>query len=196
VFVAVAERGRTFSVALPATWSPAGTTRARALLERAQATMRALHSIRQVEDVTSGPGTFARTTYRLLAPDRLAYATDRGVQGVTVGARQFVRVPGGTWQQSPTAAGVPFSTASWFRFTPYATAVRLLGEHTTGGRRIAELALMDPGTPVWTQLTVDERSGRVLRDALVLPARLVTHRNAGFDAPVSIAEPRGAVRGG
>ena len=111
-------------------------------------------------------------------------------------ARQFVRVPGGTWQESPTAADVPFRTASWFRFTPYATAVRLLGEHNTGGRRIAELALMDPGTPVWTQLTVDEGSGRVLRDALVLPARLVTHRNAGFDAPVSIAEPKGAVRGG
>ena len=128
--VAVTDRGRTFTVGLPATWSAAGTTRARALLDRAQATMRALHSIRQVEDVTSGPGTFARTTYRLLAPDRLAYTTDRGVQGVTVGARQFVRVPGGTWQESPTAADVPFRTASWFRFTPYATAVRLLGEHT------------------------------------------------------------------
>jgi copper transport protein len=196
LFVTVTDRGRTFTVGLPATWSAAGTTRARALLDRAQATMRALHSIRQVEDVTSGPGTFARTTYRLLAPDRLAYSTDRGVQGVTVGARQFVRVPGGTWQESPTAADVPFRTASWFRFTPYATAVRLLGEHSAGGRRIAELALMDPGTPVWTRLTVDEGSGRVLRDALVLPARLVTHRNAGFDAPVSIAEPKGAVRGG
>jgi hypothetical protein len=192
----VLERGRTFAVALPATWSASGATRARALLNRAQATMRALHSIRQVEDVTSGPGTFARTTYRLLAPDRLAYTTDRGVQGVTVGARQFVRVPGGTWQESPTAAGVAFRTATWFRFTPYATAVRLLGEHTTGGRRIAELALMDPGTPVWTQMTVDEVTGRVLRDALVLPARFVTHRNAGFEAPVSIAQPKGAVHGG
>ena len=196
ISVAVAERGRTYTVALPATWRASGTARARALLDRAQTTMRSLHSIRQVEDVTSGPGTFARTTYRLLAPDRLAYTTDRGVQGVTVGARQFVRVPGGTWQVTPTAADVPFRTASWFRFTPYATAVRLLGEHTAGGRRIAELALMDPGTPVWTRLTVDEGSGRVLRDALVLPARLVTHRNAGFDAPVSISEPKGAVRGG
>jgi hypothetical protein len=158
--------------------------------------MRELRSIRQVEDVTSGPGTFARTTYRLRAPDRVAYRTDRGVQGVTVGARQFVRVPGGTWQETPTAAGIPFRTASWFRFTPYATAVRLLAERTASGRRIAELALMDPGTPIWTRLTVDEGSGRVLGDALVLPARFVTHRNAGFDAPESIPVPRGAVRGG
>jgi uncharacterized membrane protein len=194
--VAVVERDRSFPVTLPTTWSAGGSTRARVLLDRAQATMRGLRSIRQVEDVTSGPGTFARTTYRLRAPDRLAYLTDRGVQGVTVGARQFVRVPGGTWQETPTAAGVPFRTASWFRFTPYATAVRLLAEHTAGGRRIAELALMDPGTPVWTRLTVDEASGRVLRDALVLPARFVTHRNAGFDAPASIPVPKGAVRGG
>jgi hypothetical protein len=45
-------------------------------------------------------------------------------------------------------------------------------------------------------MTVDEVTGRVLRDALVLPARFVTHRNAGFDAPVSIAQPKGAVHGG
>src|SRR2546430_10354554 len=137
--------------------------------------MRSLRGVRQVEDVISGPGTFARTTYRLRAPDRLAYVTDRGVQGVTVGARQFVRVPGAPWQVSPTAAAVPFRTASWFRFTPYATAVRLLAERPVGGRRLAELALMDPGTPVWTRLTVDEASGRVLRDRLVLPARDVSH---------------------
>jgi len=194
--VTVSERGHAYAVALPADWSPGATARARALLDRAQATMRALRSVRQVEDVTSGPGTFARTTYRLQAPDRLAYATDRGVLGVTVGAHQFVRVPGAGWQETPTAAGVPFRTASWFRFTPYATAVRLVDEHTAAGRRIAELALMDPGTPVWTRLTVDEGSGRVLRDQLVLPARLVTHRNSGFDAPTRIATPLGAVRGG
>ena len=194
--VTVSERGHSYAVALPAAWSPGATARARALLDRAQTTMRALRSVRQVEDVTSGPGTFARTTYRLQAPDRLAYATDRGVLGVTVGARQFVRVPGAGWQETPTAAGVPFRTASWFRFTPYATAVRLVGERTAAGRRIAELALMDPGTPVWTRLTMDEASGRVLRDQLVLPARLVTHRNSGFDAPVRIATPQGAVGGG
>ena len=107
-----------------------------------------------------------------------------------------MRGPGGSWQESPTAANVPFRTASWFRFTPYATAVRLLAERTAGSRRLAELALMDPGTPVWSRLTVDEASGRVLRDQLVLPARYVTHRNEGFDAPVRIAVPRGAVRGG
>ena len=98
--------------------------------------------------------------------------------------------------RKPSGTGVPFRTASWFRFTPYATAVRLLAEHTAGGHRIAELALMDPGTPVWTRLTVDETSGRVLRDELVLPARFVTHRNSGFDAPLQIAVPRGAVHGG
>jgi copper transport protein len=194
--VSVTERGRAYPVGLPASWSPGETPRARALLNRAQATMRALRSIRQVEDITSGPGTFARTYYRLLAPDRLAYVTNRGVQGITVGARQFVRVPGAPWQETPTAADVPFRTASWFRFTPYATAVRLLAERRAGGRRIADLALMDPGTPVWTRLTVDVASGRVLADELTLPARFVVHRNSGFDAPTAIAAPRRAVRGG
>jgi hypothetical protein len=194
--VTVTERGRPYRVRLPAGWRTGADARARALLDRAQATMRSLRSVHQVEDVTSGPGTFARTTYRLRAPDRLAYVTDRGVHGVTIGARQFVRVPGTSWQVSATAADVPFRTASWFRFTPYATAVRLLAERATGDRRLAELALMDPGTPVWTRLTVDEATGRVLRDQLVLPARDVVHRNFGFDAPVRIATPRGAVDAG
>src|SRR5205823_14843000 len=127
--VTVSERGHSYAVALPAAWRPGATARARALLDRAQATMRALRSVGQVEDVTSGPGTFARTIYRLRAPDRLAYTTDRGVRGVTVGARQFVRVPGAGWQETPTAAGVRFRPASWFRFTPFAIAVRLVGEH-------------------------------------------------------------------
>jgi copper transport protein len=185
---------RWYRVVLPARWTPAQSGRARALLRRAQATMRGLRAVRELERVTSGPGTLAVTEYRLSAPDRLAYSTGTGVAAVQIGRRQWLRVPGLPWRrQGDAEAGVAFSTRSWFSWTPYAEAVELL---TPPGRRpgIAELALMDPGTPVWTRLWIDTRSGRVLTERLVARSRLVTHRFAAFDRPVSVRPPADAGR--
>jgi len=154
--------------------------------------MRGLRAVRELERVTSGPGTLALTDYRLSAPDRLAYSTGTGVRAVQIGRRQWLRVPGLPWRrQDDVGAGVAFSTRSWFSWTPYAQAVQLLAPARQGGAAVAELALMDPGTPVWTRLWVDVRSGRVLRERLVTRARLVTHRFVDFDRPVGVHAPRG-----
>ena len=180
-----------YRVGLPARWAPAQSGRARALLERAQATMRGLGAVRELERVTSGPGTLAVTEYRLSAPDRLTYSTGTGVAAVQIGRRQWLRVPGLPWRrQADAEGGVAFSTRSWFSWTPYAEAVELLTP--PGGRPgVAEVALMDPGTPVWTRLWIDIRSGRVLRERLVARARLVTHRFVAFDRPMTIRAPAG-----
>ena len=190
--VTVRERGRSHVALLPAAWQPGAAARARGILARAEATMRALRSVRERENVTSGPGTFARTDYRLRAPDRLAYATGGGVQAVSIGARQWLRAPGALWEERQAPGGLPFSTRSWFRWTPYATGIQLLGER---GRK-AELALADPGTPVWTRLLVDLRSGRVVSERLVARSRFVSSSYFDFNAPVTIAPPRNAIRAG
>jgi hypothetical protein len=151
--------------------------------------MRGLSAVRELERVTSGPGTLAVTEYRLSAPDRLAYSTGTGVAAVQIGRRQWLRVPGLPWRRQDDAeAGVAFSTRSWFSWTPYAEAVELL---TPPSRRpgTAELALTDPGTPVWTRLRIDIRSGRVLTERLVARSRLVTHRFVAFDRPVTVRAP-------
>ena len=192
--VHVRDRGRRAVAALPARWEAGQAGRARALLARAEGVMRHLHSVRQVEDVSSGPGTFARTRYALRAPDRLAYATDRGVQGVSIGARQWLRTGSAGWQGSEAPGGAPFRTSTFFRWTPYATAIQLLGRRGRGAGAVFELALMDPGTPVWTRLTIAPRSGHVLREELITRSRFIVHRNVDFDAPVSIAAPAPAHR--
>jgi copper transport protein len=194
--VTVRERGRSHTAALPAAWQPGGARRARKILARAEVTMRALRSLRQREDVTSGPGTFARTAYSLRAPDRLAYATGGGVQAVSIGARQWLRAPGAPWEERRAPAGLPFRTSSWFRWTPYATGIQLLADRRRGGRRVAELALADPGTPVWTRLMVDLGSGRVLSERLVARSRFVSSRYFDFNGPVTVAAPRNAIHAG
>lgn len=184
------EGRRSFAVALPARWSPGQAGRARRVLERAQATMRGLASVRELERVSSGPGSLAVTRYRLRAPDRLDMATGRGVEAVRIGDRQWLRLPGQPWRRrDELGGGLPFTTRSWFAWTPYAQTVRLIGVRRGGGRRVAELALMDPGTPVWIRLWVDRESGRVLLERLVARGQVVTRRFFGFNSPISILPP-------
>jgi hypothetical protein len=188
--VAVRERGRSHVARLPARWPGGANARARRLLVRTQRTMSKLGRLREVEAVTSGPGSFARTDYRLRAPDRFAYVTNGGTESVVIGKRQWLRTRGSAWRVTRYAGGGPgFSTRGWFRWTPYAQEVRLLGVTTNHGRGLAELALMDPGTPVWLRLTVDLTTMRVVRERMIAQARYMTRRYFAFDYPVSIRVP-------
>ena len=150
--------------------------------------MSRLGSLREVETVTSGPGSFARTVYRLRAPDRFAFITNVGSRSVVVGRYQWFRTAGQPWdRQRYRGGGPPFRTRGWFRWTPYAQEVRLL--RLDRRRGLAELALMDPGTPVWLRLTVDLHTMRAVRERMIAPAHYMTRRYLAFDRPVRIAAP-------
>jgi copper transport protein len=192
VQVAVRDSGRRFIARLPATWQADATRRARQLLAHAQRTMRSLHSVRQVEEVTSGPGSYGRTDYRLRAPDRMAYTTSGHAQTVIIGRRQWFRSSETPWARTSYGSGIPFSVARWFRWTTYATAVRLLHRGRENGRRVTELALMDPATPVWLRVVVDERTGRVLRERMITKAHFMRTRYIRFNQPLSIESPDGS----
>jgi copper transport protein len=189
VRVAVHDGGRRFVARLPASWRPNAGREGRRLLERAQRAMRALRSVREVEQVTSGPGSYGRTDYRLRAPNRMAYTTKGGARTVIVGDRQWFRSGDTPWARSSYGSGIPFSVARWFRWSTYATAVRLLRRGREHGRPVSELALMDPATPVWVRVVVDERSGRVLRERLVTKAHFMRSRYFAFNQPLSIEAP-------
>lgn len=190
VEVSVVDRGQRYSARLPARWAASRSRDARAILARAQQRMRALRSLRQVETITSGPGTYARTRFRLRAPNRLAYATDRGVENVVIGAQRWLRAPDIPWQRETFGSGIAFSTRTWFRWTAFAQEVRLLRTWARGGQRFAELALMDPGTPVWIRLTVALDSRRVLREQQTSAGRFVRTTYSSFDQPLVITPPR------
>ena len=189
VRVGVRDRGRRFVAELPARWRQGDSARARRLLRSAQARMRTLDSVRQTEEVTSGPGSYARTEYRLQAPDRMALKTNGGVQTVIAGERQWLRTRVTPWERKSYGSGIPFSLRRWFRWTTYARAVRLLDRRREGGRPVAELALMDPATPVWMRMVIDERTGRVLRERLVTKGHFSTSRYFGFGRRTRIEAP-------
>jgi len=187
--VVVPERGRGYGVTLPTRWRADGNRRARRLLVRAQKAMRVLSSVREVEEVTSGPGSYARTVYRLQAPNRMALTTNRGVQTVIAGKRRWFRTADTPWEVSSYGSGLTFRTRTWFRWTTYGRSVRLLGVGRREGRRVAELALMDEGTPVWFRLTVALDTGRVLAQQMATKGHFARARFDHIDQPTTIALP-------
>ncbi len=189
VRVAVRDGGERFMAQLPGEWRQAGSARARRLLTTAQSAMRGLDSVRQTEEITSGPGSYARTEYRFKAPSRMALQTDGGVQRLIVGERQWFRTRGTPWRRTSYGSGIAFSLRRWFRWTTYARSVRLLGRRRDGGRPVTELALMDPATPVWVRLVIDERTGRVLRERMVTRGHFMTSRYFGFGRKTPIEAP-------
>ncbi len=189
VRVALRDGARQRIAELPAVWRNNASKRARTILERAQARMRELRGVRQIEQTTSGPGSYARTDYRLRAPDRLAYSTDRATESVVIANTSWFRTPDIDWQRQDYGAGIPFSTRRWFRWSNYARDVRLLGQWRRNGRRYAELALMDPGTPAWTRLTVALDSMHVVAERQISPGHFTTNTYSAFDKPNRIRAP-------
>ena len=80
--------GHVYTARLPTRWRSGESLRARRLLYRAQAATRGLHSVRERETITSGPGSLVATSYRLHAPNRLAIRPRAGGQTIVIGTRQ------------------------------------------------------------------------------------------------------------
>jgi hypothetical protein len=166
--------------------------------------MRRLRSVREVETVNSVPGLYAITNYRLKAPNRVAYtnsvlrapSSTPTIEGrtVTIGSVQWSKEPGLGWQKGATGGGLPFRTRTWFTWTTYAQAVRLLDIRREHGGRVAVLALMDPGTPAWWRLEVDLRTMLITGGRLIATGHFMTQRYYGANRPVRIEPPPGGRR--
>ena len=189
VRVAVSARGRRDVASLPASWRSESAPAARRVLRRAQHTMRRLRSVRQHEKVTSGPGSFAGTVYTLRAPNRMRFITNLGAATVSIGKRRWARTGDSAWSRVPSWSGSVFSVRRWFRWTTYARSIQILDRRREGNRRVTELALMDPATPVWFLLVVDDRTGRVLRERMTARAHFMRARYEAFNADLAVKAP-------
>src|SRR5258708_5336931 len=137
-------------------WQPSGSATARRILVHAQAVMRDLRSVRQLERVNTVPGLYALTDGRAQAPDRWTYTTyvvrppagpQREDELVTIGARQWSRFPGGRWQLEPPDGTLPFRTPTLFTWSSYAEAVRLIDVRRVPAAAIPTPGLMWPRAP-------------------------------------------------
>ena len=174
---------RPWHVDLPAVWPPRP---AGVLVARAGRVWRALHSLTFRETLGSGVGQVVTSTWRVQAPDRLAYQVKGGWAGVVIGARRWDRAPGAKrWQpsaQTRIRQPVPF----WVSVTD----AHVLGDITYQGRKAMRVSFFDPGSPAWFTLVIDRKTSRTLDSHMVTNAHFMHDTYESFDTTPAIVPPR------
>jgi hypothetical protein len=170
-------------VTLPVTWPPPDGS---ALLARAGAVWRSLRSLSFFESLASGTGHVDLSTWRIQAPDRLAYQVKAGWAGVVVGDRRWDKAPGATHWVASAQTPVTQPTAGWVKVTD----AHVLGGTTVRGRPAWRISFYDPGTPAWFTLLVDRTSLRVYQVRMTATAHFMRDDYSSFNTTPAILPPR------
>ncbi len=175
--------GAAWHVPLPAAWPPRSAT---ALIRRAGAVWRGLDSLSFSETLGSGIGLVTVSTWRIRAPDRLAYVVRNGGAGIVIGSRRWDREAGSTtWQpsdQTPLRQPVPF----WVSVTD----AHVLGNLTYAGHPATRVSFFDPGSRAWFTLVLDRRTLRTLDSRMVTNAHFMHDVYGSFNTTPDIVPPR------
>jgi hypothetical protein len=164
---------------------PAATRPAEALVRRARTAFERLHSVVVREQLASSPRERVVTTWRFVAPNRLAYVSSTGASAVVIGAKRWDRNGRGPWVASPQT---PLRAPSpWWG--PQVIDARSLGWKRVDGRRARLVSFFDPGVPAWFEIAVDPRTSLPLTLRMTTGAHFMRHRYSSFNAPLRIAPP-------
>jgi copper transport protein len=188
IAVSVSGRGRaatTVPFVLPARWpaKPAAD-----LVARAGRVYRSLRSLVIHERLASSARNVVVTTYRIHAPNRLAYRIVRGPQAVIIGGTRWDRTTaGGRWERSATE---PLREPEPFWGSDPVRNAHLLRTGQIAGRPVSIVSFFDPRLPAWFELWIDRRTDRLLALHMTAQAHFMRHRYSGFDVPMRIEPPR------
>jgi hypothetical protein len=175
--------GARWNVQLPPAWPPRGGS---ALVAHAARVYRSLHSLTFHERLASGPRRAVVSTWRVQAPNRLAYEVKGGWSGVVIGNRRWDRGPGADhWTpsaQTPLHQPVPF----WVSVTD----AHILGNLTFAGRAAVRVSFFDPGSPAWFTLVLDRKTGRTLESHMVTNAHFMHDTYGSFNTTPPVVAPQ------
>jgi hypothetical protein len=186
VSLAVAGRATsiTWRVGLPAVWPPPDGA---AILARAGRVWRSLRSLAYVEKLAFNSTVETMSTWRVAAPDRVAYSTRGSGEGIVIGGRRWDRSsPGGRWLESPQSGGITQPVPFWAGVSN----AHVLGTVTASGHAAWLVSFFDPRTPAWFEATVERRTGRTLALRMFAAAHFMTDVYGSFDSAKPIVPPR------
>jgi hypothetical protein len=142
---------------------------------------RSLRTLAFYDRLASDPAHAVVSTWRAVAPDRLAYRIKGGYAAVIVGRRRWDRAPGGRWVESAQTAPVKQPVPVW----QSATDAHVVGATPTTWR----ITFFDPRTPGWFAISVDKRTHRALDLRMTATAHFMHERYGPFDAPLEVVPP-------
>ncbi len=168
-----------FEFVLPKALPPSG----RELWEKVQVEMGSLRTHRYTEQLSSGVGGEARSTFEVQAPNRLAFRTDDGFRSIIIGTNRW-DLRNGRWERS-AFPGLRVPTYMW----DGAHNPRLLGTTRFRGRPVQILSVYDRDpVPAWFRLLVDPQ-GRVLDARMIAPSHFMQQRFRDFNGSIAIRPP-------
>jgi copper transport protein len=165
---------------LPRTAEPAS-----ALVARARRAFARLHSVVIEEHLASSPTQRIFTTWRLQAPDRLAYRTSSGLRAVVIGTKRWDKTRSGPWERS--AQSRLHQPAPWWG--PRWIDARAIGWTTVGGRRARMVSFFDPQLPAWFEVALDPKTALPVELKMTAGAHFMRHRYRDFNRPLGIRPP-------
>ena len=170
-------------VALPAQWpAPDGS----ALLARAGAVWRSLRSLSFSEILSSGPGDTVLSTWRAVAPDRIAYQVKGGWDGIVVGGTRWDKGPGAKKWVPSAQTRLTQPVPSWVKVTD----AHILGSTAVHGRPAWRVSFYDPVTPGWFTVLVDKTTLRSYQVRMTATSHFMQDDYGAFNATAPIRPPR------
>ncbi len=168
---------------LPRRWpAPAAT----ALVTRVDRVFRSLRSLVIHERLASNARNAITTTYRVAAPNRLAYSIAKGPKAVIIGGTRWDKLPGGKWERSETE---PIKQPEPFWGSDPRMNAHLIGTGTVDGRPVRVASFYDPHLPAWFELSIEPKTGHLLALRMTAQAHFMQHRYSGFNRPLRIVPP-------
>jgi hypothetical protein len=171
-----------WTVALPQPWPPRD---ARALVVRAGRAWRSLRSVSFRETLASSPRHRVASTWRLQAPDRVAYQVEGGWAAIVVGRRRWDRPPGGRRWTPSAQTRLPQPVPPWVAVTD----AHVIGRAVVGDRPAWRITFFDPRTPAWFEAAVDRSTYRTLDLRMVTTAHFMHDAYGQFNSAQPIAPP-------
>ena len=153
------------------------------IVRHAQRTIEHLRTLVVHSHLASDPRHALRTTYEIVAPDRLAYQNGDGSESVIIGDRRWDRAPGGAWVESSQLPAVRAPLPFWSTSFTDAHILRT-------GRTNWVVSFLDPATPAWFTAWIDRNTYRTVRLDMIATAHFMHDRDGPFDGPVTIKPPK------
>lgn len=186
--VSLAVVGRAMSinwrVRLPAVWPPPDGA---AVLARAGRVWRSLRSLAYVEQLAFDSTVKTTSTWRVAAPDRLAYTVRGSGGGVVIGGRRWDRsTPRGRWVESVQSGAITQPVPFWASISN----AHVLGTVTVSGHAAWLVSFFDRETPAWFEATIEKRTGHTLALRMFAAAHFMTDVYGSFNSASPIVPPR------
>jgi hypothetical protein len=168
---------------VPRSARPAG-----GIVRRAGRVLRRLRSLVYVESLRSGPTGGLVTTWRMAAPDRLAYRIHGGAGAVVIGTTRWDQArPGAPWTRSPQDPALSVPQPAW---GDRAENAHVLGQGRVDGRPVWIVSFVNPTIPAWFTASIDRENYRTLRLRMTAAGHFMSHRYVEFGEPLKIVPPR------